>query len=711
MTTGIKRRRNSDLTLSLSFNPEDQTSQDDSVETTAAPGMNRREVFSNSAKAIFAGLATPFVLDPTDPANALLLRFPIGPPQSLKNNYHFLRAGSSELEDEGIYSTNPLFLTNRENAMSDEGYKCLKPAIDVLKKTQNQPTVAYHSLAANGMDTGDLIARELKLGRDRLLPEFTYLDQRGIGLWDSSEESLTRHAVWAMDQMEAGAEGFGGRPPANTDGTPNDTLHDQFTRLRQFLSLQETRTSGDTILVIFPDGTGPALLSCMIAGIPYSEAHALEYKPGELRLDITPESIRELYEQRKDDPAYLAAIEDGKEKLKELRSMKSGDFSVSFKDSQSNEAQEAANEALIERQKQAALERQKADQERSEAMQEQMRIANENKRLKAEKRQQEELAKKQAQLDKLAAAKQKAEEAKMKRDEQFEASAAARAQGKGSDSASVFGMPVPVLATAAVGAVGAVFLAGGDDGDKTNEEIAVTTKKDDSGDGSNALKTAQVSTAVQEEAATSQTTMPVSIDKKFQNVPVANVTSVSTSAQEKSSNITSISEATTAASAISTKTTETQTAKPLTKNGKIEEASLPAAEWRKRPSGNKKEDKTSTNVTDQKDPEQEFASKLEAAEQELKNAFVEAADVKKKKQQQQPQQSPPKKSSLYDNTPSVIVTKAAPTKTTNYVYEDDEEDSDWLRVLSEIRDETEDDDDGNDFGTVDYTSLVNDAES
>ena len=79
-----------------------------------------------------------------------------------------MRAGYSELEDEGIYSSNPLFLTNRDNAMSDKGYQSLKGAISTLKKTNNIPTVAYHSLAANGMDTGDLIARELKLGRDRL---------------------------------------------------------------------------------------------------------------------------------------------------------------------------------------------------------------------------------------------------------------------------------------------------------------------------------------------------------------------------------------------------------------------------------------------------------------------------------------------------------------------------------------------------------------
>jgi len=874
---GIKRRRERDLSLSSSLNTREQDLENEILESTNSPGMNRREVFSNSAKALFAGLSTPFVLNPTDPANAVLIRFPIGAynTQDLKNTYHFIRAGTSELEIEGIYSTNPLFLTNRENALSDEGYKALKPALRTLKETSMAPTVAYHSLAANGMDTGDYIARELKLARDRLLPEFTYLDQRGIGLWDSSDESLVRKAVWAMDSMEAGTEGLGGRPPANTDGTPNDTLHDQFTRLRQFLSLQETRTSGEIILVIFPDGTGPALLSCMIAGIPYSEAHALEFKPGELRLDITPESVKELYEARKDDPEYLAIIEEGKENLKELRSMKSADFGTSFKDSQANEKQEAENVAAFERQKAAALEKQKVEEERRAAIQEQIRISKEkkqaqederkkaenalkekkNEKVRAERERQEKkkaegqaayVAKKQEDerrkaeakekiADSQAAAKLKYEETqaatKKAREEKFETLKAQKQAGttksvevvsSSTDSPSIFGMSPTVLATAAVGALGAVFLVGGDDEDETKDYSAVATKNDGSGDGNNASKTNSATTAAVEKNPVSHATEPLSIEKKTLHVPAANVTSHVPAAnatslktspkeihvQKKTTQVTvsntadetlvhgsarnAVTQNSAAKAANPDKSVKTKkkgaTLKPLTsarKNeDKIENQSISPLKKNKKPkvkpltSARKKEEsnegsettkthsastakkgkpklKPLTNAREQadlaaskidsasaakkgrpklkprqstatqkntftkinaKDPEKEFTSKLQAAEQEMKNAFVEAADVKKKKEQEsahlhQPQKSPPKtKSSLFDNNPPVIVTKTAPTKTTNYVYDDDVDDSDWLRVLSEIRDEVKDDDDDDDFGMVDYTTLMNDAQ-
>ena len=129
---------------------------------------------------------TSLLSDPS-PANAGgLLQFPPGVGQNppLKNKYHLMRAGQSELEaEDGIYSTNALFLTNRENQLDTTvGIKQVSKAIQQIANAPAAlaPTVVYHSLAANGMDSGDQIARELRLGRDRLLPEFTYLVRLGL---------------------------------------------------------------------------------------------------------------------------------------------------------------------------------------------------------------------------------------------------------------------------------------------------------------------------------------------------------------------------------------------------------------------------------------------------------------------------------------------------------------------------------------------------
>lgn len=344
------------LASAFSFKNDKPTTLWEKIGNDGVKLPDRRHWLHHQLSIATAGLLSAGIGQTPPAFSAGLIQFPIGPDtQPLKNRYHFMRAGPSELEFDGIYSTNALFLTNRENGMHPSGEKLVIEALKKLKtETDAFPTIVFHSLAANGMDTGDLIARKLNLGREKCLPEFTYLDQRGIGLWDSGDEKLVKPAIWALDHQEAGKLGMTGRPPNNEDGTASETLNDQFIRLRQFISLQESRTSGDNILVIFPDGTGPALLSSMIAGIPYKDVHALEYAPGEIRLDISPESVRALFEQKKDDPDYLAALEDGKEKLRQLRE---DDVFVNLKELRAENESMELDAAFYRKKQEAELER------------------------------------------------------------------------------------------------------------------------------------------------------------------------------------------------------------------------------------------------------------------------------------------------------------------------------------------------------------------
>lgn len=119
-----------------------------------------------------------------------------------------------------------------------------------------------------------------------------------------------------MDAQEAGKDGLAGKPPPNTDGTPNETLGNQVTRLRQLISLLETFLSGDDILLIFPDGTSPALLSALIAGIPLNRTHEMEYQPGQVQFDVNYHSARAAWAPT---PEYQQAISRGKTQLETLR--------------------------------------------------------------------------------------------------------------------------------------------------------------------------------------------------------------------------------------------------------------------------------------------------------------------------------------------------------------------------------------------------------
>lgn len=80
----------------------------------------------------------------------------------------------------------------------------------------------------------------------------------------------------------------------------------------------ETQYSGDNIVLIFPDGTSPALLSCLIAGIPLKDVHALNYLPGELRDGVNMDNTKQLFKKNVSSPQYTETLARGKVELNDL---------------------------------------------------------------------------------------------------------------------------------------------------------------------------------------------------------------------------------------------------------------------------------------------------------------------------------------------------------------------------------------------------------
>ena len=131
-----------------------------------------------------------------------------------------------------------------------------------------------------------------------------------------------------------------------------------FSMLSTVVSVLETQYSGDTILLVFPDGTSPALLSAMMAGIPFNQAHRLEYAPGEFRVDVTRDStlrfMDSLLQQPQENDEYAAKIERGRMELQRLRSLPEGQL-VSRKDQllEKERLQAEAQERKVQEQRKA----------------------------------------------------------------------------------------------------------------------------------------------------------------------------------------------------------------------------------------------------------------------------------------------------------------------------------------------------------------------
>jgi hypothetical protein len=201
-------------TVSLNLKLASQASSDNDQESESdisSSASSSSSSFSRSRRNLL--LSLPLMLSITaaafgspQPAHAQLVQFPCK--EGLANTYHFMRAGESLLEEQNMWGTNPLFLTNREAALSPAGIDQVHQACQVMEEAGLDLSVVKFPIAANAMDTSDIVAAELQVGRNRLVPEYTYLDQRGIGKWDMLSLDSTEDAVWAMDAREAGKEGW-----------------------------------------------------------------------------------------------------------------------------------------------------------------------------------------------------------------------------------------------------------------------------------------------------------------------------------------------------------------------------------------------------------------------------------------------------------------------------------------------------------------------
>lgn len=92
------------------------------------------------------------------------LHFPC-PPGTLSNTYHLMQAGQSGLEVEGVLSTNPLFLMNQEDKLTDWGTVQVEAACDsiMLMLWDVNRSVIKYSLAEKCINTANVVTMKIIL--------------------------------------------------------------------------------------------------------------------------------------------------------------------------------------------------------------------------------------------------------------------------------------------------------------------------------------------------------------------------------------------------------------------------------------------------------------------------------------------------------------------------------------------------------------------
>eukprot|EP00899_Mesostigma_viride_P010349 jgi/Mesvir1/19315/Mv10381-RA.1 len=213
------------------------------------------------------------------PASASgLIQFP---PTSLYNTYYLVRAGESAPEAAGIVFTNPVDNTSMDSGLTPTGreqvLRTLVPSL-LAKGACERSCWLWPSINQRAYQTAEIVARQLDIGRNRIVPEYSFLDPRGLGAFQGKDAATAWREVYAQDALS-----IRNRPPRYTDGTPNESVEDVFVRVRQLLSVLETQFSGDDVVIISPDSDNLSILEAALRGYDLGRHSDLYYKPGEVR--------------------------------------------------------------------------------------------------------------------------------------------------------------------------------------------------------------------------------------------------------------------------------------------------------------------------------------------------------------------------------------------------------------------------------------------
>lgn len=245
------------------------------------PSCSNQDVPSPSRRALLTVLATiplaPFLSRRAQAVNGLHI-FPLREP--LVNTYYLMRACETQTDAKHITASNPVDkLSISKHGLTARGVDAALAAADaMLASGLSDNTWIWPSVTTSAFETAEVLASRLQVRRDRIVPEFSFLDMRGLGALDGNATSDV-----AAELARHDAENPDWRPPPNDDGTPNDSAQDVFVRVRQLLSKLETQYFGADIVVIAPDSDALSIWQAAVSGIDLRAHNSLAFRPGEVR--------------------------------------------------------------------------------------------------------------------------------------------------------------------------------------------------------------------------------------------------------------------------------------------------------------------------------------------------------------------------------------------------------------------------------------------
>ncbi|GJP43808.1 hypothetical protein CLOM_g3220 [Closterium sp. NIES-68] len=206
------------------------------------------------------------------------------PPIELKNTYYLVRAGESEWEAAGLIHTNPVDKTNVQSGLSGEGKK---QAIEAARKLRKMDACGagcwiWPSISQRAYQTAEVVAYVNGADYSRIVPEYSFLDARGLGAFEGQPLEATKE-IYLEDSVSSRW-----RPPPFSDGTPHESVADVLVRVTQLMSILETQYSREAVVIVSPDSDCLSVLQSALIGKDIRSHSDLYFQPGEVRrVDIS----------------------------------------------------------------------------------------------------------------------------------------------------------------------------------------------------------------------------------------------------------------------------------------------------------------------------------------------------------------------------------------------------------------------------------------
>jgi broad specificity phosphatase PhoE len=187
-----------------------------------------------------------------------MLIFPL--PAPLKNNIVLVRSGESYADQEHRVETNPVKKLQQNNGLTPKGREEMHDVAKRLAEMDFSPSFIWTSNTERAYESARVLAEDLQLGQNRVVPEYSFLDARAMGTFENTNDAAAWDEVHKQDELQGGKY----RPPPATDGTPSESVTDVLVRANQLVSTIESMYSGENVVILAPDSDNLSVLQAAL---------------------------------------------------------------------------------------------------------------------------------------------------------------------------------------------------------------------------------------------------------------------------------------------------------------------------------------------------------------------------------------------------------------------------------------------------------------